>query len=458
MKVASPKSEIRSPKELRIPNSEWKVSSRRDRWRRSSEFGVRGSALRCVFGLFLLLLAVFAGALDGAPAKPGLAFGDFEPNVPLVFLTTTNPINGNAPVACVARVLSPKGSRQGETSNLMAKVMFHGASSQGYPKKSFKLTLAEPAPLLGMRLRSHWVLNAAYVDRSLMRHKLSYDLFRSLGTTNRPRYAASSRFVEVYLNNHYNGAYLLMERVDRQLLQLRPFRSNDFSHACIYKAIDHAANFGAPGHAGYEQREPDAAAFPYWSPLELFNRFVTRTPATNFFLPEGGIAARLDLDNAIDFHLLVLLTSNSDGITKNFILARDGHETSPQRAKFFFVPWDYDGTFGRNWNAAPYPHDVWLTNNLFDRLLRDAGYRARFAARWRQLRERQFAVKTLHQMIEDNVRVLGAAAQRNAARWPTETGMYPDRLTFAEDIAEMKAWVEARVKWLDQEIARRGGR
>jgi hypothetical protein len=36
--------------------------------------------------------------------------------------------------------------------------------------------------------------------------------------------------------------------------------------------------------------------------------------------------------------------------------------------------------------------------------------------------------------------------------------MYPDRLTFPEDIAEMKAWVEARVQWLDQELGRRGGK
>ena len=40
-----------------------------------------------------------------------------------------------------------------------------------------------------------------------------------------------------------------------------------------------------------------------------------------------GIAARLDLANAIDFQLLVLLTSNTDGITKNFILARSAGAT-----------------------------------------------------------------------------------------------------------------------------------
>jgi hypothetical protein len=37
-------------------------------------------------------------------------------------------------------------------------------------------------------------------------------------------------------------------------------------------------------------------------------------------------------------------------------------------------------------------------------------------------------------------------------------GPYPDRLTFEQDIAQMKEWVAARVKWLDTEIACRTDR
>ena len=44
---------------------------------------------------------------------------------------------------------------------------------------------------------------------------------------------------------------------------------------------------------------------------------------------------------------------------------------------------------------------------------------------------------------------------RNSLRWRTPTGPYPDRLTFEQDIAEMHEWIAARLKWLDDEIARR---
>ena len=46
-------------------------------------------------------------------------------------------------------------------------VRIHGASSQGYPKKSFGVTLDTPARWPGLRESGHWVLNAAFIDRSL---------------------------------------------------------------------------------------------------------------------------------------------------------------------------------------------------------------------------------------------------------------------------------------------------
>jgi len=382
---------------------------------------------------------------------------NYEPNVPVIFLDAKEQVVSDRKVACKLRIVFPKGQPGGTTNALPGVVRFHGASSQAFAKKSFAVTLDAPTALLGMNQSPHWVLNAAYIDRSLMRHKLSYDLFRSLSTTAAPRFAAASRFVEVNFNGDYQGAYLLMERVDRIMFGLRPYNSNEIRHACVYKAIDHAANFSQPGHGGYEQREPDPLALAYWQPLDSLNKFVSSAPDAQFFDPVTGIASRLDLDNAIDFHLLVLLTSNMDGITKNFIVAADAPAASSVKPRFFFAPWDYDATFGRNWDATVVPPSAWLANHLFDRLLDQPAYRDKFAARWNELRKRAFSAKTIQAMIDNNVRELGPAVQRNAARWPTSTGPYPDRLAFAEDIAQMKLWAEARVKWLDEEIGHRVG-
>lgn len=405
--------------------------------------------------LFALLIG-FA-AMPSAAQRPGRAEAEAVQagtNLPILHIEAKEPIVSERKVPCTARLVLPPGAT-GEAEALAAVVRIHGATSQAYEKKSYALTLDAPEQWLDVRKSAHWVVNAAFVDRSLMRHKLSYDLFRSLSSPGAPRYAVASHFVEVQVNGRYNGAYLLMERVDRALLNLRSYRDDEPGHACIYKAEDHNANFSQPGHGGYTQREPEPETKAYWEPLDDFNQFVSRAKDAEFRDPQKGIAARLDLDNAIDFQLLVLLTSNGDGITKNFILARDAVLPEAPAPRFFFAPWDYDATFGRNWDATRVGPDAWLSNHLFDRLHGDVAFRKRFAARWQQLREREFSVATIHRMIDDNARELGDAAKRNAARWRTLYGPYPDRLTFDEDLAQMKDWVTARARWLDTEIARR---
>jgi hypothetical protein len=404
--------------------------------------------------LLMLLIGIFASAAEVPRLSPATS-APVATNLPIILLDAKEPIVSDPKVACTVRMILPPGMT-GNIGALSGLVRIHGGVSQGYPKKSYGLTLETPVQWLGMRESAHWVLNAAFIDRSLMRHKLSYDLFRSLSAAGGKHYSAESRFVEMHLNGRYNGAYLLMERVDRALLELRSYDSNAPSHACIYKAVDHAANFSQPGHAGYEQREPDPLAKPYWAPLDDFNRFASRAADAEFYDPQKGVAPRLDIRNAIDFQLLVLLTSNVDGITKNFIFARDAVVTNAPVPRFFFVPWDYDATFGRNWDATRVDPTAWLSNHLFDRLHGYAAFRKKFVARWKQLREREFSVATIHRLIDDNARMLGDAARRNAVRWRTLDGPYPDRLTFEEDLAQMKEWVVARVKWLDAEIERRG--
>jgi spore coat protein H len=275
-----------------------------------------------------------------------------------------------------------------------------------------------------------------------------------MGTETSPRYAAASRFVEVEFNGRYHGVYLLMQPVDDLLVGLPPSDKTDATPACIYKAVDHAANFGQPGHAGFEQRHPDPAVKESWGPLDELNRFVSQASDKEFFDPAKGITTRLDVSNAIDFHLLVLLTSNLDGITKNYNLVRPAATATTPHPKFFFVPWDYDATFGRNWDGSRVDAKAWLSNRLFDRLMGNAAYKAQYAQRWKELRSQLFTTEHLTQLMVANLATLGEAALRNEKRWKTLNYDNPRELTCAYDVGQMQRWVPRRLEWLDAEIAR----
>ena len=412
-----------------------------------------------IVGLILLWITGFCAVGQNAgdnAGKPAFSFGSFTSNLPVVVIDTQKkPVVDRNMIPCSVRVLPANKTNFAGVNPCFGSVRVHGATSSGYPKKSYRISLTNDTQFLDLRKNSQWILNAAFIDRSLMRHKLAYDLFMKMGTPERPRYAAGSRFVEVFLNDEYMGVYLFMEKVNRKLFNLIKFDTNNFSHSCIYKAVDHAANFDQTGANGYEQQEPEPEIFQYWKPLQELNTFISTSKKEDFFNSTNGIESQIDIENAIDFHLLVLLTSNSDGITKNYFLARNGQKEPPQREKFFFAPWDYDGSFGRNWDGNRYPHDAWLSNRLFDRLNESKEYRKRFAARYNELRKTVFSEESLFGMIDENVRTLGDAVKRNAERWKNAINYYPDRTTFDEDISYMKEWLRKRLKWLDDEINRR---
>lgn len=372
---------------------------------------------------------------------------------PLWRIEAKGPIAADPKVDCTVRLVADSPGTPAPV--LPAQIRVRGSSSQVYAKKSFALKFTSAVAPLDLPADPEWILNAAFVDCSLMRHKLSYDLFRSLAAPGQPRVAAQSRFVELDLNGRYHGAYLLMQPVTGRLLGFAAPNPADLTPGVLYKAVDHAANFGQPGHAGFDPREPDPTKGPVWGPLDELNRFVSQAPDREFLNPTAGLAARLDLANAIDFHLLVLLTCNLDGITKNYYLARPAATTAVPHPRFFFVPWDYDGTFGRNWDGSRVGAKEWLSNRLFDRLWADPAMRTRFRQRWETLRAGPFRAEALGDLIDANAQALGPAIRRNESRWKQIDYAAPRELTFDEDVRQIRAWTSARLAWLDAEIARR---
>jgi hypothetical protein len=91
-----------------------------------------------------------------------------------------------------------------------------GTSSQFFAKKQYGLeTLDEAgeeidAELLGLPEESDWILYSSYSDKSLMRNNLVYQTATELGY-----YASRQVFVELFLNDEYQGVYVLLERIKR---------------------------------------------------------------------------------------------------------------------------------------------------------------------------------------------------------------------------------------------------
>ena len=103
-----------------------------------------------------------------------------------------------------------------------------GGGSIVYPKFSFEIDLEEDVPLGNLPTDDDWILNANYIDKTFMRHTLSYDLFRDMHSNNE---SSKYKYAELNLNDSYNGLYVLMEKLDKSSLGINKQDSN----AVIFK-------------------------------------------------------------------------------------------------------------------------------------------------------------------------------------------------------------------------------
>ena len=96
-------------------------------------------------------------------------------------------------------------------------IKYRGNTSSKYPKHSFSLELDNKYSFPHLPNDDDWILNANYIDKTFMRHKISYDLFREMSSKN---IAPKSTFINLKINDKYEGLYILMEEINGKMLRL----------------------------------------------------------------------------------------------------------------------------------------------------------------------------------------------------------------------------------------------
>ncbi len=189
------------------------------------------------------------------------------------------------------------------------KIERRGGFSITFPKHSYEIDLKEDISLASLPDDDDWVLNANYIDKTFMRHVLSYELFSLMGDAN---IAPKSKYVELELNGDYNGLYVLMEKLDKSSLDLvaKDTMAMIFKEPKIF--MKNYNNVTAKDSVNFHQQTyPKIKNESKREYIESIREFILAKNTENF---ETKISKLLDIDNIIDWHLLLLITNNSDGI------------------------------------------------------------------------------------------------------------------------------------------------
>lgn len=336
---------------------------------------------------------------------------------------------------------------------ISAKARYRGGASSVYPKHSFSVKLSEPHSLAGLPKDKDWILNASYIDKSFCRHTVSYDLFRAFSPNNiAPQHAP----IEVFQNERYYGLFLLMERLDATRLKV----DKKDSGACVFKDPpvfrDHEFMNTYPYLDTtnlYHQKFPKQKRHDFNGEMEALRRFIFDSSDEAFADPNSGIAARFDLNNIIDWHLLLLVTNNGDGIAKNFYLYR-----TRSGAPFRIAPWDYDATFGRDGDSGPHWEGV-LQPELhvfFQRLLalNPQGYKDRLKARFLELEAQNIlTVDAVNRRLLERWEMLHPYLAKNVEKWPFVDKYYADDWDASKEIPRIQEWVTVHLPEVSQKIS-----
>lgn len=312
-----------------------------------------------------------------------------------------------------------------------------GGYSISFPKPSYEIDLERDIALAKLPADDDWILNANYIDKTFLRHVLSYDLFREMSPVNE---APQCKYVELRLNGRYQGLYVLMEKLDKSSLGI----NNRDPEACVFKEppifIPDLTSFRPQyGDNYYQQTYPEKRADDRTNFIYELRTFVAESSDSLF---AAQIGSRFDLNNIIDWHLLLLLSNNSDGLKKNFYLYQQSADT-PLRV----APWDYDHSYGRDGDNEK-NMDRWIDcrrSLLFARLLEQPFYWRALKARWQTLNETGLlSLNSLLARVDSYLPKLEPLVQPNFVRWSLDGPVYYDGNDFAAEIALMKTYMHKR--------------
>ena len=385
---------------------------------------------------------------------------------PILQITANQSILDNPKVAAEFRLNDPDFLENGMTQREFISVMgieLRGGSAQNFPKKSYAIELWEEdlginsvdTSFFGLRNDDDWILDAMYSDIAKMRNRVSMDLWLDFNelpyhdSEPNAKGATRGKFIEVFLGQEYMGVYVFSERIDRKQLKLKSFEDGD-DFGLLYKAsrwengtvlFNNYFDFDPISDywEGWEHKYPD----PFdeeiiWEPLANFTQFVIESSDNDF---KNQIEQKLEIDNAIDYLILLNLTRGDDNTGKNVYFSK-----YKQSEKFFMLPWDLDATWGRFWNAAATSPNGFLSNGLFDRLIEtDANdFKNKLKTRWSTSRNNIFTKNNLMSRFQNYGEEMDISDvfQRDRSKWNLSNSL-------AEEMDHINTWLDARLIFLD---------
>ena len=423
---------------------------------------------------------------------PFLSFGqEFQSNLPIIVINTYGDSIIDDP-----RIISDMGiiHNHSKLNNLSdtynnyngkISIELRGSSSQSvFPKKSYSIetqTISgenNNVSLLNLPIENDWVLYGAYSDKTLLRNNLTYKLSEQMGY-----YSPRGKYCELFINNEYQGIYILTEKIkrDKNRVSIEEFSDDDPSAGGYIIKIDKLT--GAPIDASWCSNfttfNNDPVCFQYHYPKaseittdqkNYIEDFINNVYLSleNLFINQSSIdmVENIDIISFIDYLIISELSKDVDAYRISVFMHKDS-ETNNGRLTMGPV-WDYNLSFGNVDFCQSSSISGWVLENetscrtsipeFWYKLLQNDSFRERLILRWQELRNSVLGFDNIFSHIDSVGLYLEDAQKRNFEKWDIlGEWVWPNYQlgpTYQDELDYLKYWTYNRIIWIDQNITK----
>lgn len=353
-----------------------------------------------------------------------------------------------------------------------------GRSSRDFDKKGYLLKFKKEdlienkkVSLSGMTADSEWALHGPFLDKTLIRNYLSYNIAGEIMD-----YSPNVRFTELFLNGEYQGLYLLTEKIEfnengrinltktdpklsttSYILALNPGSNNPFNDLNTFN--NYTGQYGPEDRKNkiLEVVYPNQTLTPEQKEyiadeISLFERSLLSFDSADRKL---GYPAFIDVESFVDYFVINEFMMNTDAGRLSTYFYKD------IRGRLHTVVWDFNSVFNNYIPDNADPHYFVMTDKVwFEHLLKDERFVEQVIQRYRKLRESYLSDDYILNYIDETVDYLGPAIERNNEVWGYSFGEKYDLLkpkernprTYEEAVDQLKDMVVERGAYLDENI------
>ncbi|MCQ4637261.1 CotH kinase family protein [Anaerovorax odorimutans] len=347
-------------------------------------------------------------------------------------------------------------------------INIRGASSRHFDKHSYRMEFRSGRDqqkkrnlkVMGMAADCDWILNGPFLDKSLMRNYMMYNLSGEIMA-----WAPNVRFCEVFLNGEYQGVYVMTEtiKVDQDRVDLHEYDPKEIETSYLIErnrpntTSDAVMTFGK--QAGYTEGElgilypnrKNITEQTYDWIRDDINEIEKLLYSLDYDEWNYGYYNFIDVDSFVDYVVINEFSNNLDQGSYSTYAYR------PLGGKLTMGPvWDFNNSFGL---YDKNPMGFFLYGKpWFMMLMKDETFVQDVIDRYRVLRKSYLSEDYLFSYIDSVREYLGPAVDRNFEKWgySFEKRFFDDPKreirSYDQAIGQLKSFIHQRIEFMDENI------